>query len=249
MKDSNLLQTLSRGLKALEAVAQSPTPIPAQQVSDAVGLSLPTAFRLLKTLEEAGFLERDGRLYRLSPVKLEALQSGIERSITLHPALPKAMHRLARLTEETTYASVWHRGDVVIADVAEGCRAVRVAGIHVGLRGHAHARASGKALLAFGPENRLQGYLDRTSLEALTPKTICDADALMSDLSSTRCRGYSIDREEFTEGVSCLGVPIHDAGGKLLGVLTLSVPTSRFEIELEHNIQAGSSVAKSAMES
>ena len=136
------------------------------------------------------------------------------------------MRSVAQVTGETAYVSTWSHGDVSIVAVAEGTRAVRVAGVMVGLRGAAHARASGKVLLAFGPPSRVAKYL-QSPLEQLTPSTIADRDTLLSALAGVREAGYAIDMEEFTVGVCCLAVPVVE-DGYTISALTVSVPVERF---------------------
>src|SRR6478735_10403305 len=56
-------QTLARGLTALQAVANSPTGVTAQQVADHVGVHRTIAYRLLSTLAQQRFIVKgeDGR--------------------------------------------------------------------------------------------------------------------------------------------------------------------------------------------
>jgi DNA-binding IclR family transcriptional regulator len=125
---------------------------------------------------------------------------------------------------------------VVIAAVAEGTQAVRVAGIMVGLRGFAHARASGKALLAFGPPSRMEAYLE-SELEQVTRRTICDASRLRAALEAIREQGYATDVEEFTVGVCCIAAPVLEKR-YATNALTISMPRERFEADRDGAIRA-----------
>jgi DNA-binding IclR family transcriptional regulator len=65
-------------------------------------------------------------------------------------------------------------------------------------------------------------------LERITPHTIVDRDALERELETIRARGWSEDRDEFIEGVSCIAAPAL-VDGVVLAAYTVSAPTERFE--------------------
>ena len=77
-------------------------------------------------------------------------------------------------------------------------------------------------VLAFLGKERLDAYLKRTRLEAVTPSTIVSRKQLLKDLDETRFRGYSTDREEAIKGMGCLGAPIWGRDDKLAGAISLS---------------------------
>ncbi len=224
---TDIVQSLTRGLSILELVAGHQAPLKAQDVAASSGLHMATTYHLLNTLVHAGYLRKDDGAFTLSS-KVAELYSQYDRHLRPSPASLAAMHRLAAVSEETAYVSRWHQGDVTIAGVAEGRRAVRVTGLHIGVRGHAHARASGKVLLAFGPPDRLDEYLARTPLQPRTGRTIVEPAALRKELEAIRRRGYSIDREEFVEGVCCIAAPVLDGTGSASVALTITIPATRF---------------------
>lgn len=57
-------QTLARGLKALALIGESNTPLTVPEVAERLGIHRSMAYRLVRTLEDFGFVERDqtGRL-------------------------------------------------------------------------------------------------------------------------------------------------------------------------------------------
>ena len=100
---------------------------------------------------------------------------------------------------------------------------VGAAQIPVGFSGHAHARAAGKLLLALADPELAESYLNNHPREARTSKTITDRDQLLEQFKLIREKGYSMDDEEFHEGICCLAVPIEGLGGRF--VLGISVPS------------------------
>ena len=136
------------------------------------------------------------------------------------------MRRLAEDVGETTYLSTADGLDVVVVASVEGSHAVRVRGLHVGFRGSLHARGSGKLILAYADEERIEQYL-AGGLEPRTPRTIVDPDALLRELAAIRARGYAYDDEEFSEGVSGVSAPVL-LGEVPIAAYTISTPTERF---------------------
>ena len=223
----DIVQSVVRGLSILELVAGHELPLRAQDVAAFSGLRVATTYHLLNTLVHAGYLRKEDGAFTLAS-KVAELYSQYDRHLRPSPASLAAIRRLAAVSEETAYVSRWYQGDVTIAGVAEGRRAVRVTGLHVGVSGHAHARASGKVLLAFGPHDRLEEYLARSPLEPRTNRTIVEPAALRKELDAIRQRRYSIDREEFVEGVCCLAAPVLDETGTASLALTITIPATRF---------------------
>jgi DNA-binding IclR family transcriptional regulator len=239
-------RTAVRVLVVLDEIAASPAPRTARQLADAVGFPLATVCRFLQTLVQCGYVSRDGRAYRVSATKAQTLAEAVERSGGAGHATLAAMRALAEGTRETAYACSWRGGDVHIDAVAEGSMAVRVAGINAGLAGCAHARASGKALLAHGPRSRLERLLERGPLERVTEATIVDPDRLREDLADLRARGFAIDREEYMEGVCCIAVPVGVLDGVATEAISLTVPLQRFDAELDANVRAALTAAAGA---
>lgn len=231
------VNSVLRALSVLDAISKSPAPMRARDVANEVGLAVPTAYHLLNTLVHAGYVDKDGPNFGLTP-KLAELSLATTRQLLRPPEwMVQEMHLLVSELNETAYISRWHQGDVVVAAVAEGSTAVRVTGVYPGLRGHAYARASGKVLLAFGTRYRLEDYFAATELQPLTPNTVSTRDALVRQLETVRRNGYAVDREEFLEGVCCVSAPLSKQPSSIEFAITVTIPASRFE-ELEEQAAA-----------
>ena len=81
----------------------------------------------------------------------------------------------------------------------------------------------GKAVLAFRPE-----LLDGLTLEGVTSKSITDPVELKAELEVARHRGFSLDNEEYLEGVYCVAVPVFGRNQKVVGAVSISGPVVRF---------------------
>jgi len=90
-----------------------------------------------------------------------------------------------------------------------------------------HFTASGKAVLAALPEQRVESIIEEHGLPEKTANTITEPDALFDELSAIRSRGYAINDEEEIVGIRAVGAPIRDANGSVLGAVSVSGPTGR----------------------
>jgi DNA-binding IclR family transcriptional regulator len=199
----------------------------AKEVAVALELAVPTCHHLLNTLLGEGLLTKDSRRqYHLGPT-VGALSDAFLRRIAPQEQLVAELRRLAQETGETGYLSGWQNDEVVVLASVEGTHAVRVAGLHVGFTGDAHARSSGKLLLALASEPLRERYLRSHPLAHLTRHTIVQRDMLESEFARIRQSGHAFDDEEFREGVACVSAPVID-DGVISAAFTVSAPVERF---------------------
>lgn len=108
-------------------------------------------------------------------------------------------------------------------------------------RDHLHYTASGKAILASLPEQRVEEIIDRHGLPERTANTLTDSETLFEELAAIRQRGYAYNDEEEIEGFRAIGAPIQTPDGDVLGSLSVSGPASvlqgdRFEETLPKQV-------------
>jgi IclR family acetate operon transcriptional repressor len=246
-KGQTTIASVLKAMNVLTAVARHPNGMLAGEVATALNMPAPSAYHVLNTLRISGTLTKgEDRRYRLGPL-VGALGSAYYLHSAPDERLVQPLIELARTTGETTYLTGWHDQEIEVIASAEGSHAVRVPGIARGTHGHAHARASGKLLLALAPPELRDAYLAHHELVPLTPKTIVDADALHSELATIASTGHAFDDEEFAEGVSCISVPlVHH--GLFIGAYTISAPTERLRANREALLTSAQSAAIAAVE-
>lgn len=226
----DVLGTIVRGLRALEFLAARPHGATPRELSQALRWNVSTCYHVLNTLESKGYAVRDAahNAFRLGP-SVGRLAQGYSARFALLPALRPIIIELARITSENAYLAVCEDPEVVIAEIVEGTQRVKVERLHPGYVEHLHARALGKAVLAYLPWQQARSRYLPEKLAKLTPATKTNLEAIRAELESTRARGYSLDLEEFCEGVCCVGAPVFDAQGAVVASVSVSVPTYRFE--------------------
>lgn len=243
MEPKTTIASVTKALNVLSEVARQPNGAGAKDVAEALNMPVPTTYHLLNTLTAAAALTKGtDRRYRLGP-RVGALSSAYYAQTELDEQLLAPMRALAESTGESVYVSGWRGADIEVFAVEEGSHAVRVTGLERGAHGFAHARASGKLLLALAPPEMRDAYLSRHELLPRTPNTITDPAALRAELETIATQRYAVDDEEFTVGVGCVAVPI-DFGGLSLGAYTISAPIERFHLNRQALTEAALQAAK-----
>lgn len=230
--EGTTLHTLERGLSLLNAVAAADGQATAKVLSRQLGLKLGTCYHLLRTLRDNDYVVRlPGGGVGLGP-RAASLGRQLQQRAGAAPEVLAILTRLHNKTHETSYVCGWYHGVITLQEFITGTHQLSVGGLDAGYTGNMHARASCRSVLAHLPKDRIETMFAGVALEQLTPQTITDYDQLLHELTLIRRRGYSIDREEFTEGVCCVAAPFFGADETPAGAFTVSVPATRFEQSL-----------------
>jgi acetyl-CoA synthetase len=88
-------------------------------------------------------------------------------------------------------------------------------------------------VLALGRPELVERYERHPGLRPFTPRTITDPGALRAELETVRARGYAVECEEIYPDFCCIAAPVHDARGRVLAVLGISMTRRAFDDERE----------------
>jgi len=219
--EPTLIGSVQRALRLVDIVANSPRPLPAKMLSSITGLTPGTTYNLVRTLVHEGYLsaEPDGLVLgdRFPSFQQQIGSRGV--------FLARVRAALRAVTEDvgaTAYLSRYADGEIHLVDIVDAVRNPRIE-LWVGLHASAHATALGKQILAALSEEDRLDYLARHRLEELTPRTISDRTALLTQLEQTP--GWAIDREEYAIGATCVAVPVIAPG--VTASLAVSLPADQ----------------------
>ena len=218
---------LTSGLDILELLARETDGLGATAVARALGLDKGNAHRLLRTLEERGYVEQDAatKAFRAS-VQLVALAGNLLRGMDLVTVARPVMRQLSDETGEAVHLARRTRaGGVYVAQERQKGGIVTVE-TEIGAQPVIHATATGKAIYCLATDAELRRVVPEP-LQPFTPRTSTSVEALLEDLRSVRERGYAVDDEELNLDVRCVAAPIFDIYGLPVASIGLSGPATR----------------------
>lgn len=212
------------------------------RLAEELGTSVPNVYHLLNTLVDAQLLARDERKQYVLGLSVGVLATAFASQTVPPPELLLPLDEIVRATGETAYLSTWRRGSPVVLAQRDGTHAVQVT-LRPGFDEAAHARASGKVLLAFGDPVHREEYVRSHPLAQLTPSTITDRASLQRELQLVTEHGYATEVEECSAGVACIAVPVFGKG-LLLGAYTVATPVERYRVHADSYIATLRQAAK-----
>lgn len=219
------MTTLAKGLAVLGAFGRERPTMTLSEAAQIAELSRAVARRVLRTLSALGYVEQSGRAFSLAPRIVElgfayfSTQSWVDRAIPLLRELSE------RLGESCSGAILQGNEIVYVARIP--ARRIMSAALAVGSRLPAFHTALGRAQLGFLDEAEIWRRLMSLRLDAYTPYTITDVQALFDRVRADREQGFSIVDEELERGLRALAVPILDRTGQAIAAINLSTHSTR----------------------
>lgn len=227
-QSTSQMSSALRTFTILEEVARQ-QPVSLSELVQIFDYSKSTVQRTLTTLEAAGWIMRsngDSTRWEVSP-----------RSLIVRPRLLDGGELLARAQEpmtwlrdqvnETIHLSVVDKLDSMVLIFRVDCSQVVRTFSPIGDISPLHATSTGKALLAYLPQEQLDSALAGQH-EQYTNFTVTERDQLLLQLAEVRRLGYAINDREYRSAVSAIGAPIFDAQGMPIASICISMPSSRF---------------------
>jgi len=185
-----------------------------------LNLAKATVHTQLSTLEEHGFVAKDDGAYRVGLRLLELGEHAKKRLDIVDVAGPE-LDNLAKETDTRTQLVVEENGLAMCAYLARGPNAI-LPPTDVGYREYLHCIASGKALLAYLPEARIQEIISQRGLPTKTDSTIDSQEGLAEELEQIRDQGFAFNDQEKLRGLRAVGAPVLGQDGNPIGGISIS---------------------------
>lgn len=225
VEDKEFMTTLAKGLAVLGSFDKERPTMTLSQAAQTAGLSRATARRILRTLTQLGYVIQKGRDFALSSGILKlgyaylATQNWIEQASGLMRQLSEEFH-------ESCSAAILDGTEIVyVARIPAG--RIISGTIAVGTRLPAFHTALGRIQLGFLDSAELWRRLKALRVDAFTPSTITDPQALFDRVREDHAQGFAIVDEELERGLRSIAVPIVDRNGQAVAALNLSTHSTR----------------------
>jgi len=221
------VQALERALDILDCFNFQNRELSLSDVVNRTGLNKTTAKRLISNLTTRDYLQQDPqtRKYQLG-MRLFELGGVVFSSFSLRRAAASPMTGLQNESGATVLLGVRMDDHLVYVDKREGDGMIRISS-DVGWRRPLHYGMLGMVLMASIESGEVERILEKYPLEAHTPFSITDVDALSLRLEEIRVQGYVIEKEEAVEGLFGIAAPIKDYSRQVVAALGIALPVGQ----------------------
>lgn len=226
---TDFVESLDRGLRLLRAFGESTAPMSLSEVARVADLPRATARRILFTLQHAGYVASDGKLFALTPHVL-TLAGSYLRSNQIVAVLQPLLDRISAEAQEISSVAVLDGDDVVFIGRASPTR-IFTGGVDIGYRLPAFCTAVGRALLGRLKDAELKASLSSMKREALTPETITDPKRLLAAVIADRGRGYSLVDREAEPHFRSIAVPVQRYDGTIAAAINIGAHVDRISTD------------------
>jgi DNA-binding IclR family transcriptional regulator len=227
------IQAVDRAIALLKAVADSVTPPTVLELAHECRINRSTAWRILRTLEYHGLVDRDPITQRYAmgygAISIAAAVTDDALVRRVRPLLEK----LAVSTGESVTLAVAKRFNLVYVDQVDPPNVVMPSWLGRPLP--LHATSGGKVFLAWLPADERAGILPK-DLPRYTDRTIVDRDQLNRELDAVRKSGYALCVKEYEEFSSGASAAVLSSRQYPIAVINIWGPAPRNPLKRLHEI-------------
>lgn len=184
-------QTLSRGIRILEILAEAREPLTIDEVAAALEVHRSIAYRLVRTLEDHALVSRDAAGRLVLGARMAALAAGVSHDLQTE-ALPE-LTAVANELGMTCFLAVLDRDECITLASVEPRHAVASVAQRPGARHPITVGAPSKAILSALGEHDWP---------------VDPSPALRTQIAEARERGYATSHDEVIPTVQAVAVPL-----------------------------------------
>jgi len=221
------IHVIDRAAQILDCFGFDHQELSVSEIGFKTGLHRSTAHRILMALEYNDLIKQNPSTgkYHLG-IKLFKLGHQAVSQLNLREICRPFLSRLMNDTKETIHLAVLDDDQVLYLDKVEGPHALRMPS-RVGRYIPTYCTSLGKAMLSCLDDQEVKSILRRQTLKPHTENTVKNINQLLADLRSVRKRGYAVDNEEIEIGLRCVGAPLRDYTGGMVGAISVAAPSAR----------------------
>lgn len=223
------IEALAKGLDVLSLFDETTTSLKLRDICDRTGIPMPTAFRVVATLEEGGYLERSADGVIQPGVAVLTLGSAALRGSSLVQLSDQPLRQLAETTGETVNLGVLLRDQVLYLARIRNTDLV-TANIQVGSTLPAAFTSMGKLLLSYLDAGELRELYADADFAAGGPNAAHSVGELEARLATIRQQGYALQDEEVAPGLRSVSVPVFGRDARPAAAINIAVNTTRHDL-------------------
>lgn len=231
MSKKESMMTINRAVQVLKAFSAEDKEFSLTELNTKLGISKSSLQRILYTLTEEGFLEKDERskVYKLG-IELYFLGNLVEANSRLLTFAKKHMQTLNNQTFETITLNINSQNMRKCIGYIPAKHELTTLSF-ISKESPLYAGASAKTLLAYLPDDKINKIIDQANLEKLTQYTVTDKIELYKQLKDIREKGFAISEGERLLGVYAISAPVKNRFDEVIASITITIPSIRIEEE------------------
>jgi IclR family pca regulon transcriptional regulator len=242
------VQSFARGLEVIRSFSAEAPQQTLSEVAARSGLTRAGARRILLTLQTLGYVESDGRQFRLTARILD-LGFAYLSSMPIWNLAEPVMEGLVDRVKESCSAAVLEGSDIVYVLRVPTHKIVSIT-LGVGTRLPSYCTSMGRMLLAGLGDDEVMTRLLAAKRSTRTRYTLTEPDELLAKVRQARDQGWCIVDQELEEGLISMAAPIVNRNGRTLAALNISGQANRCsasemqERMLPHLLQSAQSISR-----
>lgn len=224
-KDSRYsVPNLERALVIMEFLLDHPKGMGITELTEELGFSKNSVFRITTTLLNHGYLIRDAqKRFRVSKKLLAMGCKTMGESHFMEFSLD-VMRECRDELKETVLIGTMVENEGVVMEQVLGSHPFKFA-LDLGMRLPVHCAAPCKAMMAFMPESEQKIILKDVTFTRHNENTITTPEAFLKELKEVKECGFALDRAEQLKGIHCVSAPVFDQYEKPIAAIWITGPS------------------------
>jgi len=229
------MRSVQRIIAIFEAFGPERSSLTLQEISNEIDLPKSTTFRIIQSLEEAGYIVRLDNLSYCLSFRFVRLAGHVRSTMGIREVARPLMVELSEMLRETVSLHTFSEGERVCLDSVTAdapLRSVVLPGEHHPLR----AGSASKVLLAFMNEED-----QKPLISAMARELRMTAPEIRDMLAAVREQRYAISHGERLQGISAVSAPIFNFDDTVAHCISVGGPSFRIrerEAEIVERVKA-----------
>ncbi|ATJ81576.1 IclR family transcriptional regulator C-terminal domain-containing protein [Halomonas beimenensis] len=228
--DRDFVTALASGLEVILAFDEEHPRMTLSEVAARTGMNRARARRFLLTLHSLGYVRKTQRHFELAPRVLQLGYAFLSAN-GYQSVIQQVLEDITAECGESSSLGVLDGDEVTYVARSAAKHRLMAISLAVGTRLPAAHTSMGRVLLAQLPDDELEAFLARVTLERYTDKTVTDKAVLRERILEARRQGHAVADQELDSGLRSLAVPAFDATGRLIGAINISTNAARVDFD------------------
>ena len=225
-------QLLARAVSVLLYLREREEPVTVVELAGALRVPANTVYRIVRTLEMGGLVDRSQRPFVSLGLRLMDLGQAKQRLVAreVAPVATPVLEALTAATEETSLLVMPTGARAICILAVEPSRPIRLS-YQPGRVFPLFAGASGKVLLPWLSAQLVETAVAQGDGHTLPGGRRLTAARLRKEIESIRAAGYCVSHGELDAGASAVAAPVFGRGGQIFAAISVAGPETGFSAQ------------------